>query len=138
MSQTEIHEGGCLCGAIRYRMTGAPLRAALCHCGQCRRETGSAMPAYVTWPRDRLEILKGTPAGFRVSNFATRKFCRDCGSPLFWRSDNGDTITAFLGSLDDAEAMPKPSYQLWTERRVHWVPEMPDIKQFKQDPPPAR
>jgi len=132
MSSGEQHQGGCICGAIRYRVSGAPLRAGLCHCSQCRRETGSAMPAFVTWPRDKLEILKGTPAGFRVSNFATRQFCRDCGSPLFWR---GDTITLFLGSLDDAEAMPKPTYQLWTERRIPWVPEMPEITQHRQEPP---
>jgi hypothetical protein len=135
VTASEQHLGGCLCGAIRYRVTGAPLRAGLCHCSQCRKETGSAMPAYVTWPRDRLEILKGAPAGFRVSNAATRQFCRDCGSPLFWRGDTGDTITLFLGSLDDAEAMPKPSYQLWTERRIPWVPEMAEVTQHRQEPP---
>jgi hypothetical protein len=137
MSETKIHEGGCLCGAIRYRASGAPLRTSICHCSQCRRETGSALPAFVTWPRDRLEILKGKPAGIRLSTIATREFCRDCGSPLFWRGDTGPNITVYLGSLDDAETMPKPSYQLWTERRVHWVPEMPEIKQHRQDAPPA-
>jgi hypothetical protein len=136
MSQTEIHEGGCLCGAIRYRATGAPLRTGICHCRQCRRQTGSAMPAFATWARNNFTIIKGKPAGIRLSDFATREFCRDCGSPLFWRGDTGSTISVHLGSLDDAEAMPKPSYQLWTERRVHWVPEMPDITQHRQDAPP--
>ena len=135
MSQTEINEGGCLCGAIRYRVSGAPLRVGLCHCGQCRRETGSAMPSFVTWPRQELEIMKGKPAGIRLSDFATREFCRDCGSPLFWRADNGDDITVYLGSLDDAEAMPAPSYELWAERRLHWVPEIPGIKSYRQQPP---
>lgn len=135
MSQAEIHEGGCLCGAIRYRATGAPLRIGICHCSQCRRETGSALPAFVTWPQDRFEMIKGKPAGIRVSTIATREFCRDCGSPLFWRADTGPNITVYLGSLDDAETMPKPSYQLWTERRVHWVPEMPEITQHRQNAP---
>ena len=137
MSKAEIHEGGCLCGAIRYRTTGAPLRTGICHCSQCRRETGSALPAFVTWPRDRFELLKGKPAGIRLSTIATREFCRDCGSPLFWRADTGPNISVNLGSLDDAETMPKPTYQLWTERRVHWVPEMPEIEQHRQDAPPA-
>lgn len=135
MTSNEQHTGGCLCGAIRYRVSGPPLRAGLCHCGQCRRETGSALPAFVTWPRERLEILKGKPAGHRASDFATREFCRDCGAPLFWRGDRRDTISLFLGSLDDAEAMPKPSYQLWTDRRLPWVPEMPDITPHRQNPP---
>ncbi len=134
MTADEQHTGGCLCGAIRYRVRGEPLRVGLCHCGQCRRETGSALPCYVTWSRKALEITKGQPAGFRVSDVATRQFCRDCGSPLFWRADKGEDITVFLGSLDDAEAMPKPSYELWTERRIHWVPEFPGIKSHRQEP----
>jgi hypothetical protein len=40
-----------------------------------------------------------------------------------------------LGSLDDAEAMPKPSYEFWTERRMHWVPEFPGIESYRQEPP---
>lgn len=134
MARPEIHEGGCLCGAIRYRATGAPLRVGLCHCGQCRRQTGSALPSFVTWPRQAIEIIKGKPAGIRLSDFATREFCRDCGSPLFWRADKGEDLTVLLGSLDDAEAMPKPSYELWTERRLHWVPEFPDVKSYRQEP----
>jgi hypothetical protein len=116
-------------------VTGSPLRVGLCHCGQCRRQTGSALPSFVTWPLDRLEVTKGQPSGFRVSNVATRQFCGTCGSPLFWRPDQGGEITVLLGSLDDAEAMPKPSYQLWTERRMHWVPEFEGIKSYRQDPP---
>ena len=135
MTATEQHTGGCLCGAIRYRVSGAPLRVGLCHCGQCRRQTGSALPSFVTWPLDRLELTKGKPAAFRVSEIATREFCGDCGSPLFWRPVQGDRITVLLGSLDDAEAMPKPSYELWTERRMHWVPEFEGIKSYRQDPP---
>lgn len=134
MSKAENHEGGCLCGAIRYRAAGAPLRVGLCHCGQCRRQTGSALPSFVTWPRSAFEITKGQPAGIRLSDFATRQFCRDCGSPLFWRADKGEEITVLLGSLDDAEAMPKPSYELWTERRMHWVPELPGIKSYRTEP----
>jgi hypothetical protein len=134
MTKPEIHEGGCLCGAIRYRATGAPLRVGLCHCGQCRRQTGSALPAFVTWPRRSIEITKGKPAGIRLSDIATREFCRDCGSPLFWRADKGDDLTVLLGSLDDAEAMPKPSYELWTERRLPWLPEFPDAKSYRQEP----
>src|SRR3974390_789042 len=106
MSKSQNHEGGCLCGAIRYRATDAPLRTSLCHCSQCRRETGSVMPAFATWPRESLTITKGKPAGIRLSSVAPREFCRDCGSPLFWRGDTGSTITVYLGSLEDAETMP--------------------------------
>jgi len=129
----KMHTGGCLCGAIRYQVSGPPLRAMICHCGQCRRQSGSALPTVIAWPRDKFAITKGEPAGIRLSTFATRQFCRDCGTPLFWNRDNGTHMTVFLGSLDDAEAMPKPVEQYWTGRRIPWVPEMPEIKGFAGD-----
>jgi hypothetical protein len=37
----EVHEGGCVCGAIRYRVTADPLRVCACYCTFCQRRTGS-------------------------------------------------------------------------------------------------
>src|ERR1700730_16449744 len=134
MTATEQHTGGWLCGAVRYRGTSAPLKVGLCHCSQCRRQTGSALPAFVSFRREGLEVTKGEPAGVPVSGIANRQFCGDCGSPLSWRADKGDGIIVLLGSLDDAEQMPKPSYELWTERRIHWVPELGEIPSYRQEP----
>src|SRR5688500_6373632 len=82
MTGTE-HEGGCLCGEIRYRVTGAPISTNVCTCTQCQKHSGSPLPAFATWRLDQFHLLAGTPASFRSSDFAVRQFCARCGSSLF-------------------------------------------------------
>ena len=134
MANEDRHTGGCLCGAIRYSLTGDPIEGDICYCTQCRRQTGSPMAAFVTYPASRFELLAGTPSAFRASGFATRQFCSGCGSPISWRRDGQDKIDIFLGTLDHPERMPKPPRQLWTQHRLPWVPPMPEIKAFQRSP----
>jgi hypothetical protein len=120
--------GGCLCGAVRYRIVGEPIDVNICYCTQCRRQTGSPMAVFPTYPFDRYEVLQGKPASIRVSDFATRQFCRDCGSPLIWRRDGSTDIDIFLGTLDEPDRMPKPNAQIWTQHRISWVHPYPEIE----------
>jgi len=117
----KIRHGGCLCGAVRYRAAGEPLRTSICHCTQCRRQTGSAVPSFAVFPRGAVTIEKGEPAGYRASPRALRQFCRDCGSPLFWNEDGGAALDIFLGSFDEPAALPAPVRQIWAAHRVPWV-----------------
>ena len=120
-------EGGCLCGAVRYRAEGEPDATNLCYCTQCRRQTGSAMPAFATWKADRITVLRGEPAAFRATDQAVRHFCRDCGSPLFWRENGSSSIDVFLGTLDRPKAVRAPDDQIWTVHRLPWVPPLPEV-----------
>jgi hypothetical protein len=52
-------EGGCACGAVRYRTTGAPLRTSICHCKSCQRRTGSAFGVNVYFKDDEFQITRG-------------------------------------------------------------------------------
>ncbi len=54
--------GGCLCGAVRYRVTGEPEATSHCHCYSCRRATGGPTLAWVIFPEDAVEITDGTLA----------------------------------------------------------------------------
>jgi hypothetical protein len=128
-----IHEGGCLCGAVRYQLTGAPRSSNVCYCTQCQRQSGGAMPAFVAYPLDSFRLVAGEPARYRASDFATREFCARCGSSLFWRRDGADELDVFLGTLDDPSPMPPPVYQLWTMHRAPWVPAMPDIEAYPRE-----
>ncbi len=53
---TEVHEGGCVCGAIRYRVRGEPLRAYVCHCTFCQRFTGSAFGVLTWFDEEKVEV----------------------------------------------------------------------------------
>lgn len=92
-----MHEGGCLCGAVRFRTPG-PLRPVVaCHCSQCRRVTGNFVAA-TSAPRDGVRI-EGEVTWFASSDRARRGFCGRCGSNLFW-DGGGANLSIMAGSLD--------------------------------------
>ena len=125
MSDSAVHQGGCLCGAIRYRVTGTPARSVICTCTQCMRQTGSPLPAFVSFPIGQFEMNSGRPKSFRASEHATRQFCGDCGSFLFWVGDGRGRIGIAVGSLDDPSAMPKPDTRIWASSGVRWLADLP-------------
>lgn len=91
-------EGGCLCGAVRYRVTGPMRDVIYCHCSQCRRASGHHVAATAAAPED-LDI-KGQVQWYRSSEEAQRGFCPTCGSNLFWKPDHGGHVSIMAGTLD--------------------------------------
>jgi hypothetical protein len=90
--------GGCLCGAVRYRIDG-PLRDVVaCHCGQCRRTSGHHVAATSAAWRD--VAITGEPRWFASSPEARRGFCPACGSNLFWERPGSGRLSIFAGTLD--------------------------------------
>ena len=117
----EVHEGGCLCGAIRYRLSGKATNSMVCHCQTCRRAAASPVVAWVTFPVTRFEFTKGAPATFRSSAFVRRGFCRGCGAPLTYEnSESPKTIDVTTCSLDDPQAFP-PTHHSWLSHDLAWV-----------------
>lgn len=99
-------EGGCLCGAVTYRVTGALRPILACHCGQCRRTSGHYVAATAA-DNDVLEI--NDPGGalqwYRSSASACRGFCGRCGSNLFWKPDGGVHTSIMAGTLNGATGL---------------------------------
>jgi len=116
-----IRRGGCLCGAVRYRIEGEPTSTSICYCTQCRRQTGSAMPAFATFSAEAVTVEQGQPASFQASPQAIRRFCQRCGSPLFWQKVDGTAIDVFLGSFEAPDTLPPPTRQIWTRHKLVWV-----------------
>jgi hypothetical protein len=110
--------GGCLCGAVRYRITAAPVEASVCHCRSCRRGAGAEAVAWATVPKAEFE-LAGTLARFASSPGIARGFCPTCGTSVTF-DDGGETIDVTVASLDDPEAI-RPDREVWLEHRLSWV-----------------
>jgi hypothetical protein len=121
---SDIHPGGCLCGAVRFRMTGAPTSTNICYCTQCQRQSGAPMPAFASCRSEQLSLDSGEPTSFRSSERAVRQFCGNCGSTLFWREAGNDEVDIFLGTFDDPSRLPAPRYAIWAAHRVAWLPEI--------------
>jgi hypothetical protein len=100
---TEIdtaHTGGCLCGAVRYRIRGALRGIIACHCSQCRRTSGHHA-AMTSAPAANVELTAAAGlVWYRSSDTAERGFCGVCGGNLFWRQFSRDTMSITAGTLD--------------------------------------
>ncbi len=116
--------GGCLCGAVRYQISGEPRFAPLCHCRMCQKWTGSAMLATVAFDRDAVVFTQGKPRVYRSSDVCDRGFCADCGSSLLTRYASGgafdDIIFIGLGTLDDPESV-RPNVHYGAEAELSWM-----------------
>lgn len=120
-------DGGCLCGAVRYRVTGAPESSNVCHCRSCRLATGAPAVAWVTFARDRVQWLQGEPATTHTSPGVVRGFCARCGTPLTYRNDeDAGTIDLTTATLDHPEVFP-PTHHVWVEHRIRWQPMDPAL-----------
>ena len=118
---SEIYEGGCLCGAVRYRAQGAPDHADHCHCEMCRRHGGVAFETWVSFPSDRLAWTKGAPKVYVSSDIAERGFCARCGSPLtFQYKERRNLMSVTLGSLDSPQDIA-PEGHNWHDARISWL-----------------
>lgn len=120
-----IRNGQCLCGRVRYEVHGEPLRVGLCHCADCRKESGAVFTAFAVWPR----------AAFSSTGEATvfkgRSFCPVCGSRLFNLTDEEAELR--IGSLDMAPTGLTPTYEVWSKRREPWLTPLPGSLQYTED-----
>lgn len=85
------HLGGCLCGAVRFKAIGEPLRAGLCHCRYCQLRTGSAFGIGVYFARDKVEFLSGDLSSYEMmtanGNVVRIKSCGQCATSVCWEVD---------------------------------------------------
>lgn len=131
--------GGCMCGAIRYELRAEPLGVVNCHCTDCQQASGGAFGTFVLAPKPAVKVTKGEPKAFSVKaesgNTVTRKFCRDCGSPLFSELDaNPGLCVIKVGSLDDRGSYT-PAMNIWTTSAQAWVHIDPSVPKFPKNPP---
>ncbi|HJU36724.1 MAG TPA: GFA family protein [Gaiellaceae bacterium] len=117
-------EGGCSCGAVRYRLTSDPLFVHCCHCLNCQRQTGSAFVLNVLIEADRVEIVTGVPRPVEVprDDGSTQEIfrCPDCQVAIY--SHYGPPAVSFVraGMLDEPHRV-SPDVHIFTRSKVPWV-----------------
>lgn len=116
---TREAEGGCMCGAIRFRIALPPKWCAHCHCSMCRRAHGAGFVTWVGSESDRFQLLSGEAElrRYRSSPPATRSFCGRCGTMLFFESSRWPgEIHVTLAHLDSAEGIVPQAHAYWGSR----------------------
>ena len=123
--------GGCLCGGVRYRVTGALIDVSACHCSQCRKTTGHFFASTTC----SLEALKfdneETLSWYESSAGAHRGFCSHCGSSLFWRRASEDKIDILAGTLDKPTGL-KTLDHIFTANKGDYYEIAGDLPQYPQ------
>ena len=131
MAVTTPFDGGCLCGAIRYRATTPPVRGVICHCPMCRKHSGAPALAFVHFVASDFTWLRGQPARYRSSEFAERGFCATCGSTLSMHETVlADRVQIAVGSLDDP-ARVRIDDHVWTRDRIPWFDVADNLPRFQ-------
>ena len=120
--------GGCLCGAVRYTAL-APAHSVLhCHCSQCRRSHATLVGTSATIDRDKLQIDEGEAqlSSFEHPPGNHRKFCRTCGSSVFYVADELPDILFYFPATLDGGAHPghdvAAEHHIHLASRAHWEP----------------
>ena len=109
------YTGGCQCGAVRFRVTGALKDSSICHCRMCQKAFGAYYAPLVSTRGAELEWTRGAAKHFRSSNFVARGFCDNCGTPLTYEAPDGIAIAA--GAFDNPAALP-PVVQYGVEGKL--------------------
>ncbi|HLW90195.1 MAG TPA: GFA family protein [Roseiarcus sp.] len=122
---SEKREGGCACGAVRYRLESAPMFVHCCHCRDCQRQTGSAFVLNALIETDRVTFLSGeiepVPAPTESGRPHRIGRCVKCKTAL-WSEYGGVAKLRFMrvGTLDDPGSLP-PNVHIYTRSKLPWV-----------------
>lgn len=115
MSHT--HEGGCLCGSVRYQVTGAPEVASICHCRYCQLRSGSAFGISVYFAQDQVQLGDGVVKTHELTTASGRafdtRFCTECGTTVWWTIGTRPNSIGISGGTFDP-----PSFWYAIDREV--------------------
>jgi hypothetical protein len=137
---SSLHSGSCLCGQVRFEIRGELSSFFLCHCGRCRKDTGSAHAANLFSTTAEIEWLSGRD---HVREFAlpgtrhVRSFCSTCGSALPSVQMNGGLLVVPAGSLD-SEVTSRPDAHICCASRAGWDHDLDAVPELPGMPIPAR
>lgn len=136
----EIHEGGCLCGSVRYCTTGAPLAVTVCHCRFCQRRTGSAFSEPVHFKVEQVEISGGPLSIYEHRSDESHRwlrmeFCPKCGTTVMLTTERRPGVCAVAGGTFDDPGWFRIRRHIWTRSAQPWVSIPAGVEAFEKGAP---
>lgn len=117
-------EGGCQCGALRYRIVAPPLMIYACHCANCQRIAGSAFGLSATIREDSLEFTSGAPERVTWQSDAGNErygtFCGGCGCRIAHGQEPSNGVLSLRAGTFDDTSWVVPSGHIWTRSAQPW------------------
>ena len=120
--ERNLYYGGCLCGQVRFVITGGIRDIVYCHCSQCRKAQGSAFATNGNVDAEAFRFLQGEEelTGYESSPGQTKYFCRHCGSPILSRTlSRPDKVRVRLGTIE-SDISERPSGHIFVTSKANW------------------
>ena len=132
---SKTFEGGCGCGAVRYRLNDEPILVNNCHCTLCQRQTGTGSAVNAFIEMDRLELMSGelSEHEFKTGSGATQIVirCAKCGTPVWSHYRLGRKAAAVrVGTLDDPSVV-RPDAAIYVVDKPSWAPLPEGVPRFE-------
>jgi hypothetical protein len=132
MTDSATHQGGCLCGRVRYEIAGPLSGIEFCHCSQCRRASGTAFASNMQVAAASFRIVQGEDSlrAYESSPGKVRVFCSECGSAIVSRL-TGDlsVVRVRVGTLDEPIDAP-PVFNFHTDSKASWWTIADDLPRY--------
>jgi hypothetical protein len=132
--------GGCLCGAVRYRISGAPVFVGQCYCRDCQKATGTGHATVIGVLESQLSLTGRTAVYASVGGSGApvrRHFCPVCAGRLYTAADSaGPMRMVQAGSLDEPNAIT-PTVAIFVKDALSWDRIDPALTKFEHLPPGA-
>ena len=134
------HQGGCLCGQVRFTIDADPLGARMCWCRDCQRIASGSATVNVLFAEDAVRITGDLGLFTMIAdsgNTVERGFCTRCGAQIYSRTTTptGLPMRIRAGTLDDPELIA-PTATIWADSAPSWAPIDPALTRFPKGPPP--
>ncbi len=126
--------GGCLCGNIRFEVSGAPGIQVVCHCRMCQRASGAAFMGLIFFEAADVKLTGETPKVYQGSETLLRHFCPDCGSPVYVERSSTNRLGILAGAMDDPGAF-QPTMHICTSSSQTWLKLADALPSYAEKPP---
>ena len=127
------YEGGCACGAVRYRIAARPIGVRICHCRICQQAMASPFIVQASFPKQAVTVT-GEMAYWASSPRLKRHFCLRCGTRVTIEPAGGDRLAFPLVTFDNPAAL-YPEMHIWTTTRVAWLTLDDGLPQYPEASP---
>ncbi len=137
------HEGGCLCGGVRFRTTNKPVRVLACHCTTCKQRTGAAYGVGVYFAERDVEFTDGDTASYELRSDTSgrwirkrNEFCRRCGTTVSWTLEMRPGVRGIAGGSFDDPHWFQIQAHIWTRSARSDMRYSDDVQVHEQALPP--
>ena len=122
MMSSKVYKGSCLCGIVRFEITGDIQNIIYCHCSRCRKAQGSAFAANGNVDAENFNYISGKDelTGYESTPGQTKYFCKHCGSPIISRNESSPNIVRVRLGAIESDIIERPIAHIFVKSKANW------------------